>query len=365
MLTQPDSMQPSLDYHHNQVTIKYAAAYYNAPEQTTYSTFLEGQDANWSQWSNKPFKEYMNLKEGRYHFKVKARNVYGNESSEALYSFSVQPPWYRTFWAYLFYLICAGFGVWGIAVLYSLRLRRQKNQLEGLVVDRTREIAEEKQKSDNLLLNILPEATATELKNQGFATSRSYDKVSVLFTDFVSFTSISETMTAEELVREIDVCFSAFDAIIEREGIEKIKTIGDAYMCAAGLDPVLSDPEIRIVRAGLAIRDFISQHNAERSKLNLPFFQIRIGIHTGRIVAGVVGKKKFAFDIWGDTVNIASRIESSSEPDCINVSATTYEFIKNHFECDHRGMIEAKNKGKLEMYFVRGILEKQIEKSDS
>ncbi|MDX1408265.1 MAG: adenylate/guanylate cyclase domain-containing protein, partial [Saprospiraceae bacterium] len=337
----------------NQVSIDYAATYYKAPEQITYSIMLEGQDAAWSQWSTQTFKEYMNLREGQYTFRVKARNIYGAESTMASYAFSVMPPWYRSGWAYLLYTVCIGLAVWGIAVLYSLRLRRQKVRLEGIVKDRTREIAEEKQKSDNLLLNILPADTARELKTQGFATTRSYDQVSVLFADFVSFTSISEKMTPEELVREIDVCFSAFDEIVEREGIEKIKTIGDAYMCAAGLNPALEDPEVRIVRTGIAMREFMRAHNAERAQQGLPYFNLRIGVHTGPIIAGVVGKKKFAYDIWGDTVNTAARMESSSEPGSINISATTYRFVKDDFDCVHRGKIAAKDKGELEMYYVR------------
>ena len=352
-LVQSAAMQPSLDYRYNQVSFHYAATYYSAPDQITYSIMLEGQDAGWSPWSAQTFKEYMNLREGQYTFRVKARNIYGVESAEASYAFTIQPPWHRTGWAYLLYTVLVGLAVWGIAVLYSLRLRQQKVRLEGIVKDRTREIAEEKQKSDNLLLNILPAETARELKTQGFATARSYEQVSVLFADFVSFTAISEKMTPEELVREIDVCFSAFDEIVEREGIEKIKTIGDAYMCAAGLNPALGDPEVRIVRTGIAMREFMREHNARRAQQGLPYFELRIGVHTGPIIAGVVGKKKFAYDIWGDTVNTAARMESSSEPGSINISATTYRFVKDEFDCVHRGKVQAKDKGELEMYYVR------------
>jgi class 3 adenylate cyclase len=358
-LIQEDSLKPVLAFSHNQVSIKYAATYYNATDKITYSTFLEGQDGHWSNWSDQPFKDYMNLREGQYNFKVKAKNVYGFEGSVASYSFSVQPPWYRTNWAYLFYSICALLGTWGIAVLYSLRLRRQKIQLEGIVKDRTREIAEEKRKSDKLLLNILPRETASELKHQGFATTRSYEEVSVLFSDFVSFSSISEKMTPEELVQEINECFSAFDDILEKEGVEKIKTIGDAYMCASGLNHSSNDPEIDIVRVGIAIREFMKARNKIRLEKGLPYFEIRIGINTGPVVAGVVGKKKFAYDIWGDTVNTASRMESHSKPGELNISASTYEKIKEEFICEYRGMIEAKNKGKLKMYFVRDFVKKQ------
>jgi class 3 adenylate cyclase len=178
----------------------------------------------------------------------------------------------------------------------------------------------------------------------------------VLFTDFVSFSSISETMTPEDLVQEIDECFSAFDEILEEEGVEKIKTIGDAYMCASGLNHTADHPEIRIVRVGLAIRDYMKARNEIRMERGLPYFQIRIGIHTGPVVAGVVGKEKFAYDIWGDTVNTASRMETNSQPGELNISASTYAMIKEAFVCEYRGMIEAKNKGELAMYFVRSII---------
>ena len=360
-LIQPDSMQPFLDFSHNQLSIRYSASYYNAADKITFSTYLEGQDENWSSWSSQPFKDFMNLREGDYTFKVKSRNVYGAEGSVASYSFSIKPPWYRSTWAYIIYAILGGLGIWGIAVLYSLRLRRQKIALEGIVRDRTREIAEEKQKSDNLLLNILPEETATELKNQGYATTRSYEEVSVLFTDFVSFSAISEKMSPEDLVAEINECFIAFDDIIENEGVEKIKTIGDAYMCASGLNHDTALPEVRIVRVGIAIREFMKARNEDRKEKGLPYFRIRIGIHTGPVVAGVVGKKKFAYDIWGDTVNTAARMESNSQPGELNISASTYEIVKDAFECEYRGKIEAKNKGKLDMYFVRDKVEVDAE----
>ena len=360
-LVQPDSMRPVLDYRNNQMSVRYAATYYTAPDQTRYSTMLAGQDDNWSQWTSQPFRDLMNLREGDYTFKVKARNVYGVESSTASYSFTVLPPWYRTFWAYLGYTIAAILATWGVAVLYSRRLRQQNVRLEGIVADRTREIAEEKEKSDNLLLNILPVETAEELKRQGHATTRSYESVSVLFADFVSFTKIAEAMSPEELVDEINVCFSAFDDIVEKEGVEKIKTIGDAYMCASGLNRDVRDPEVRMVRVARGMLDFIERHNAERREAGLPFFQVRIGVHSGPVVAGVVGKKKFAYDIWGDTVNTASRMESSCDPDHINISATTYHAVKEHFHCESRGMISAKNKGQMEMYYVR----KQIRDEES
>jgi class 3 adenylate cyclase/TPR repeat protein len=214
-------------------------------------------------------------------------------------------------------------------------------------------IAEEKDRSDNLLLNILPSETAEELKLKGSATPKSYEKVSVLFTDFKGFTKIAEKLSPEELVEELNLSFKAFDEIISKHGLEKIKTIGDAYMCAGGI-PVPNDSNpVDIIKAALEIRDFMDSWKKDKIAKGEPVWELRIGIHTGPVVAGVVGMKKFAYDIWGDAVNTAARMESSGIPGEINISGTTYALIKDHFECKYRGKIEAKNKGEIDMYLVK------------
>ncbi|MDZ4668765.1 MAG: adenylate/guanylate cyclase domain-containing protein, partial [bacterium] len=202
----------------------------------------------------------------------------------------------------------------------------------------------EKMKSDALLLNILPEETANELKETGSAVAKSYHNVTVIFTDFVNFTGISETMSPTELVAEIHKYFTAFDAIIESNGLEKIKTIGDAYLAVCGLPVETKDHAHKVTKAAKEICDYMQSIQGN--------FQIRIGLNSGPVVAGIVGVKKFAYDIWGDTVNTASRIESNSEAGRINISGATYELIKNDFACTHRGKISAKNKGEIDMYFV-------------
>ncbi|MBL0340081.1 MAG: tetratricopeptide repeat protein [Bacteroidetes bacterium] len=222
----------------------------------------------------------------------------------------------------------------------------------GIFLKQRNKIKKGKKLSDGLLLNILPEEVAEELKQKGSADARQFDEVTVMFTDFKGFTQISEKLTPKELVAEIHTCFKAFDDIISKHNIEKIKTIGDSYMCAGGLPVPNKTNALEVVNAALEIQQFMQWHLEKRKSEGKEIFEIRIGIHTGPVVAGIVGVKKFAYDIWGDTVNIASRMESSGEPGKINISGSTYEIIKNQFNCEHRGKIEAKNKGGIDMYFV-------------
>ncbi len=219
----------------------------------------------------------------------------------------------------------------------------------------------EKDRSDNLLLNILPEEIAQELKEKGKADAQDFDMVSILFTDFKDFTAQSAKLSATELVREINLCFEAFDHIIEKYNIEKIKTIGDAYMAAGGL-PVPTDDSVKnTVLAALELQGFIREHKTANDALGKPAFEMRVGIHTGPVVAGIVGVKKFQYDIWGDTVNTAARMESSGEVGKVNISQATYELLKDDpqfaFEC--RGKIKAKGKGEMEMYFVSSPINNQ------
>lgn len=220
-------------------------------------------------------------------------------------------------------------------------------------------IEEEKNRSNNLLLNILPEETALELKQNGKVLAKRFEFVTVLFTDFVGFTQYAEYLSPEKLVESVDYYFSKFDEIIEKYGLEKIKTVGDSYMCAGGLPFPTEDHAFKMVLAAIEITEFVKA-SKKINALNQTRFEIRIGINTGPVVAGVVGIKKFAYDIWGDTVNIASRMESNSEAGKINISENTYELIKNSFDCDYRGEIEAKNKGVMKMYFVNDVKNKTM-----
>lgn len=227
------------------------------------------------------------------------------------------------------------------ALAFLLVVYRQRNR-----------IAKEKQRSEELLLNILPAETAEELKATGVAQAKDFAEVTVLFTDFKNFTNMSERLSAQELVSEINYYYSAFDNIISKYNIEKIKTIGDAYMCAGGLPTANKTHAEDTVNAALEIRDFILAEKEKRQTQGKNFIEIRIGCNTGPVIAGIVGIKKFAYDIWGDTVNTASRMESSGEVGKVNISGSTYKLVKGKFTCTYRGKIEAKNKGEVDMYFV-------------
>jgi class 3 adenylate cyclase len=227
-------------------------------------------------------------------------------------------------------------------------LESRREELEREVAERTASLRLEKQKSEDLLLNILPAEVAEELKEKGHADAKLYNNVTVLFTDFVDFTQRSERLKPAELVALIDHYFKAFDTVIEAHGLEKIKTIGDAYLAVCGLPAEHPEHAKAVVAAALEIRDFML---AQQEK-NPAAFQIRIGINSGPVVAGIVGVKKFAYDIWGDTVNTAARMEQHGEPGKVNISTATYELVKDAFRCSFRGELEAKHKGKMGMYFA-------------
>jgi adenylate cyclase len=252
-----------------------------------------------------------------------------------------------------------GLGILGLLILLMLsvgwwlarkggqRLRHQNLKIQA----QNKEIEQERQKSDGLLLNILPEEVAAELKAAGVATPRNYASATVLFTDFVNFTNLSATLSPEQLVDELNACFLAFDEICERNNLEKIKTIGDAYMCAGGLPVPNNTHAADAIRAAMEMCAWLD--NRKENNAQAVFLNMRIGIHTGPVVAGVIGKNKFAYDIWGDAVNMAARLEEYGEANRINISKDTAKAILGQFEVSHRGQIQVHNKGPVDMYFVK------------
>ena len=245
-------------------------------------------------------------------------------------------------------------------VMQAEILEEQSKELENKnkeLSEQQDKLSEEKDKSDKLLLNILPYEIAEQLKNKGSVDTKLYRRVSVLFTDFVGFTKISEKLSPQEIIKELDIFFAKFDEIIGNHFIEKIKTIGDAYMCVGGLPLRNKSNPIDTVLAGLEMQAFAKEYNEKRMAEGKEPWNLRIGIHTGKVIAGVIGKRKFAYDIWGDTVNTASRMESAGAPGKVNISGETYKHIQKYFDCEYRGKIQAKNKGEIDMYFVHGLKE--------
>ena len=325
---------------------------FNQPEKNRYSYLLEGYTKDWSPPFSENFVRFNDVPPGDYTFKLRGSATGSKWNKQSIeIPVTIKKPFYRTLWFYILStLLLAGLIIGFIRWReYNSRLRQIK--LEKEVQTRTRELKAEKKKSDDLLLNILPEETANELKKFGEAKAKRHEMATVLFSDFKNFSQIAETMEPEVLVSEIDLCFRAFDQIMEKYGLEKIKTIGDAYMCAGGLTTGHSqEATCNVVRAGLEMQEFLTN----LQKTHPTAFQARIGIHSGPVVAGVVGLKKFAYDIWGDTVNLASRMETYSDVGKVNLSDSTYEIVKHHFNCKQQATFTTKTDAEIKMYFVEG-----------
>lgn len=360
VLTGPFSSKEMAPYLHGAIILNHRSNditfEFTNDENCEFQFFLKGFDKEWSSWRQQSVKEYTHLPAGKYFLQTKFRG--GGTESEALaeVEFQVLPVWYLSVEAVVFYFILAALIIWALYEQLDLRFARKQYMLEQIINKRTEDLIIEKEKTEKLLANVLPKGTASEIIEKGKATKIKYNFVTVLFSDIQGFTKIAEEMNPEVLIDELDKFFFYFDSVVEKYGIEKIKTIGDAYMCAGGIPEKNRTNPVEVILAALEMKTYMKRLKETSELAGMKYWDIRIGIHTGTVVAGVVGSKKLSYDIWGDTVNTASRMESSGEAGKINISGTTYEFVKEFFECEYRGKMPVKYKGELEMYFVNGII---------
>jgi class 3 adenylate cyclase/ligand-binding sensor domain-containing protein/ActR/RegA family two-component response regulator len=354
-LTKPVFLSDGMEipYSANMVSFSFASMEFAAPELHQYRYKLEGFDPDWIDAGTENSAIYTNLDPGTYTFRVRGMNRDGIwDMAGTSFRLVVRPPWYMTWWFYVLVVIL----LIGGTLLYIRSVRKQREKLEMTVFIRTHEMSREKDRADELLKNILPAGIAAELKRMGHAEARHYEQVTVLFSDFKDFTGVSERLSPSELVDELNVCFNAFDRIMEKYGVEKIKTIGDAYMAAGGVPDPSGGMPIAVVHAALEMQGIMAERRIERIALGKPAFEMRVGVHTGPVVAGIVGRRKFQYDIWGDTVNIASRMESTGEVGEVNISGATYAIVKDEPDLTFRsrGRMQVKGKGEMEMFFVSG-----------
>jgi len=345
-----------LNYEQNNVSFEFYSISFAKPEKTIFEFMLEGVEDNWSQ-TRENIVTYRALPSGEYKFWVKAKNNADDKTkARLLASFVIAAPFYKTWWFITSSVLIFVLFSYGTYFYKTYQVSKRNEALAGMVKDRTRELEVEKNKSDELLHNILPSSLVDELKIYGNVRPRKFNSISIMFTDFKSFTYTTSVLPPEELVNELNDIFKNFDSLIGKYGLEKLKTIGDSYMAACGIPNEMEDHAIRIVYAALDFQKMIK----ERNKTAPIKWEMRLGVHSGSVVAGVVGTKKFTYDIWGDTVNIASRMESSGEPGEINISGYTYMLVRDHFDCEYRGKIDTKGKGGIDMYFVKGVNQSQI-----
>jgi len=346
-----------LEYDNSALRVSLLAPDFLKEGSTEFQYILEGLMKEWSEWNRSGIIEFPFLPEGDYTFKVRAKNVLGQISEVESFEFAIRPPFWRTAWFYLLCLLGGAGILFGLMRLRERHLKLQRMMLEEKIRIRTQQFKEQKDRAETLLLNILPRETAEELKTKGKFTARYYDRVSVLFTDFKGFTKSAEKLSPQMLVQELDKYFRGFDDIVTMHNVEKIKTIGDSYMCAGGITMSDRTNPVDMVLVAMDIQRFMMELITEKKK-GEDVWELRIGLHTGPLIAGVVGKSKFAYDIWGDTVNTASRMESGGKLGKINISGTTYDYVKDFFDCEHRGKVKVKGKGETDMYFVDRIKKK-------
>ena len=358
-----------LTFFQNDLAFTFSSLHFSDAKSNEFKIHLSGMYDAPLNMKNANTINYSNLSAGEYVFKVWSSNVDGVWSQPREILIIVSPPFWFTWEFYVALGVFLLLITWFVYILRVKSIKRQQRRLAFLVERRTKTITKqknqieiqnkkierEKEKADELLLNILPQETADELKNKGVAKTRQYRKVTVMFTDIKDFSKVAETMDPDRLVKSLDNLFREFDKIIEKYEIEKIKTMGDAYMAVGGVPLRDKENPINCVLAALEIQRFMERLKQESIERGEGFWELRIGIHTGDVIAGVIGSKRIAYDVWGSTVNIAQRIETSGETWKVNISESTYEQIFPYFQCTDRGKIPTKNTGDISMYFVEGI----------
>jgi len=342
---------PDIKYKYNDIKFEVSSTCFEGEPYVRYQYKLIGYNQKWTNWSRENIIRFPKLSPGEYALNIRALNVDGTVSDITELKFNILHPFYLTLPAYFLYLFILLFLTFVLLRWRTWIFFKNKEILEKIVHERTEEILKEKEKSEILIANLLPKGTADELKSTGKATSQKFSMVTVLFSDIQGFTKIAEQMNPELLIDQLDAFFFHFDMVVEKYNIEKIKTIGDAYMCAGGIPNKNITNPVEVVLAALEMQEYMGELKSK----NVDIWDLRIGIHTGSVIAGVVGHKKMSYDIWGDTVNTASRMESSGEAGKINISGHTYDLVKEFFICEHRGKMPVKYKGEIDMYFVKGI----------
>jgi class 3 adenylate cyclase len=320
------------------------------PEPLFRYRILPGRE-DWTDWHRNRNYTIPGLKSGNYTIEAEAMDLYGRTSTPGRLEFSVATPIYARWYALLLYGMLFLVGLFLIRKWRLLGYQRAESRISARMESRIQSLAAEKEQSDKLVAEILPQETANQLKHKGKAKWDKYERATVLFSDIQGFTQIAEEMNPEALIDELDHFFFHFDSVVEKYNIEKIKTIGDAYMAAGGIPHKNSTNPVEVVLAALEMQSYMQQLKSSKADI----WDLRIGIHTGPVIAGVVGHKKVSYDLWGDTVNTASRMESSGIPGKINISSITYGMVKDFFLCEYRGKLPVKYKGNIDMYFVNGL----------
>ena len=379
----PLTDQIELKYKQRSFTLRFQASDLSSPDQVNYKYILEGSDEGEILIGNSNELHFNALSSGDYTLKIFARLGEGGWGTPAILSIHIKPPYWASWWFILCALVLSALIVWWFIRKRIESERREQVRLEMKIAERTREIRAqnekienqkqqlqeeknkveeqqrllqiEKDKTEKLLKNIIPAETVEELKNKGKASARAYKTVSVLFTDFVGFTKIAEHMNPTELVSKLDVYFRKFDEIIVKNNLEKIKTIGDAYMCAGGVPVRNNTNPIDACIAALQIQEYMRKLKNEAIITNDEYWELRLGINTGEVTAGVIGSERLAYDIWGSTVNQAQRMEMLGEPGKVTISGNTFVLIEPYFECVFRGKVQSKGMGLIDMYTVERI----------